>query len=77
VRPLNECARSYEGALDLTRAETCTICVTCSCAQGRTATVHSLRINVHSIALVEECVCELGFCAQANMSELECIVQKF
>ena len=27
VRPLNVCARSHHGALDLTRAEACIVCV--------------------------------------------------
>jgi hypothetical protein len=27
MRPLNECARSHQGALDRTRAEACTRCV--------------------------------------------------
>jgi hypothetical protein len=26
VRPLNECAQSYQGALDLIQAEVCTVC---------------------------------------------------
>jgi hypothetical protein len=58
VRPLNECNRVH--ALDRTHAEVCTVC------DGAL-----VRPWVHSIVLVQMCVCILGIYARANMSELE------
>jgi hypothetical protein len=48
VRPLNECARSHQGACDHTRAKACTMCGVRSCAQGCTVGVRS---SAHQCAL--------------------------
>jgi hypothetical protein len=36
------------------------VCVACSCAQGLMVRCTQVQSNVRSIALVQECLCEIG-----------------